>query len=1296
MKNYYLFLFLSLFFGNQIFAQNPSLVSDIAKAPADWIGSHPNYFTSAGDKIFFLADDGTSAGLEVWRTDGTQSGTQRLGDTNPYTTDQAWRVGPFPISAPVALGDEVFWVNQAPRNEPVHASIWKAGATGIAQKIYDYPNGTIGELTVSGSYLYFIFNNNQLIRIDGTGSEELIYDAGQDLIYELTAAGGRLYFGLRIVDAFSNTTQRVEIWRTVGNTAQFYKTAVADATGTTRWTYLSNFNNQIAYTLSDPYNRDTETTFFAEGFEPITEDRDPYGGRIYDPVVFKNRIYYLNPLANGHFQLKVQINDQTSVIQEFPEAAFNLHVLPSGNEMIIQTASEIWKSNGNAPGTKLLKSFDRGYEPTLFFPKGDEVIFSAWDKNIQSLWRTDGTVDGTEKILDFSSIETILDPVPGLPAAERGFLKDDIFYYSANGRKKGYELWKVDLNTPIDLPPPLPFDLPDLEVYSFNTFSELTGGTTVDLQYWIENTGDGISFGNHTLSIFLSEDKDFTADDLLLGEETVRQRIEAGWTEFASTSVTLPVDLEQDKTYRLFAVIDWHQYIEETNETNNLAFNIFRAITPNLPDLIPIPMIVPAEGVAGQQEVVVLRARNLGTLDADSSSVAVYLSQDRTWDASDILMGEKRIGALDLGELSTRFLGSLSIPNVPPGNYFTLSICDSKNEIIEADETNNLRALPFEVKDSTGVPDLTLTANNLPTSLQTGDSILAQIVVDNIGTGTSSPTLAEVFISTDSILDPATDTLFESQLIPALNRGDQHYHFIRKTAPNLPLGQYFFHVIIDRQGGVTETDETNNHFVFPFEIRNQPPLPDLIPTVTFFNPCNERGDTLTTNFGTKNIGSVKSPSSITRLYLSTDQVISNDDELLLIRFAPELDPGEEQDHSYSVRVPYFTPGQYYLILKSDFRREITESDEMNNTVIIPYEIKDGAPHPDLTVDFINTPSPLFPGDEVVFKIDNIGLDFARGCYAACFISNDEVLSNDDLYVDEVWFTHLNAGDSRTVTFPIDFPQTLTGNKFLILKIDEREVIIEEREDNNTNFTPVNLNPSLSGDIDLELSFDNLPVPNPAKWTIFSPKLTVTNTGTETATGIKIHFPRPTEVIYQGGNEATASQGTFKVYGSENWMVGSLAPNESATLEVNYFRLQDNAFSVYAQVIEADQNDADSTPDNGTCCIANEDDEADVSVAVAKPTFSRRGLGDDSNLDVFDIKASPNPFSSEFILEMISVEKTNSDLLVFDATGKLILKKAVDLTSGYNSISVDASHFSKGVFIVKIEGVGEERLVKITD
>jgi len=129
-------------------------------------------------------------------------------------------------------------------------------------------------------------------------------------------------------------------------------------------------------------------------------------------------------------------------------------------------------------------------------------------------------------------------------------------------------------------------------------------------------------------------------------------------------------------------------------------------------------------------------------------------------------------------------------------------------------------------------------------------------------------------------------------------------------------------------------------------------------------------------------------------------------------------------------------------------------------------------------------------------------------------------------------------------------------------------------------------------IDLELSF----AADPIEYSVFSNNLftlTLTNNGEEDATGIAVYAPFPSSSLSY--TSSTVSQGDYSVWTSI-WEVGDLASGESAVLDLSLFVLNvENDISLFAQVQAANEEDIDSTPDNNTTQIPEEDDEVIVTI-----------------------------------------------------------------------------------------------------
>lgn len=228
---------------------------------------------------------------------------------------------------------------------------------------------------------------------------------------------------------------------------------------------------------------------------------------------------------------------------------------------------------------------------------------------------------------------------------------------------------------------------------------------------------------------------------------------------------------------------------------------------------------------------------------------------------------------------------------------------------------------------------------------------------------------------------------------------------------------------------------------------------------------------------------------------------------------------------------------------------------------------------------------------------------------ALYLSTDNTLSSNDVHFATVLQNYNNVlntgalfgeGGNGCANFPANIPD---GSYRILAKLDPNNVLPEANENNNV-FDMIGISIQLGGggggQIDLSLVAQQLTA-SPAQWSNYPVKLTISNAGPQAATDVKVKFAKPTDVVYVGGNEFTASQGSFNPNGDQVWTVGSIPANGSATLTVNYFLLNAMAPVAYAQVSAANETDSDSQPNNGTPPTPVQDDEAATLGGGGGPT-----------------------------------------------------------------------------------------------
>jgi hypothetical protein len=103
-------------------------------------------------------------------------------------------------------------------------------------------------------------------------------------------------------------------------------------------------------------------------------------------------------------------------------------------------------------------------------------------------------------------------------------------------------------------------------------------------------------------------------------------------------------------------------------------------------------------------------ANAAGGLSAGASTTSFYLSANATWEATDVLLTGRAVGALVAGGSSSASTGATIPANTAPGAWFLLARADSGGAVPESDETNNVRATPIQVGSAPPPPAIAFVA----------------------------------------------------------------------------------------------------------------------------------------------------------------------------------------------------------------------------------------------------------------------------------------------------------------------------------------------------------------------------------------------------------------------------------------------------------------------------------------------------------------------------------------------------------------------------------------------------------
>ncbi len=145
---------------------------------------------------------------------------------------------------------------------------------------------------------------------------------------------------------------------------------------------------------------------------------------------------------------------------------------------------------------------------------------------------------------------------------------------------------------------------------------------------------------------------------------------------------------------------------------------------------------------------------------------------------------------------------------------------------------------------------------SLTTGLFSGQPATVDWVVKNIGnTATSSGWLDAVYLSTDSLLSNNDTLLGRVQNASYLNENESYRSNLTAQIPDGAQGTYYFIVVTDSNGQVTETGgENDNTKASPATSITLTPPPDLrVTTITHPREATE-GDSIKINWTVLNDG----------------------------------------------------------------------------------------------------------------------------------------------------------------------------------------------------------------------------------------------------------------------------------------------------------------------------------------------------------------------------------------------------------------------------------------------------------
>lgn len=438
----------------------PYLVQDINTRT---LRSDPVGFIGVNDIIYFAADDGIH-GSELWRTDGTATGTWLVKDLLP-----GWQ-GSSPEQIQADQQGNIYFLTRTPDSNS--RGLWKSNGTAAGTQ--ELIRGNMVWVTALNGHAFFSQFSLE------TGEELWITDgtvAGTKLLKDINPgpASSNASCGLRIkatLYCYANDgVHGHEWWRTDGtpqgtllvkdinpdNGADVLTNATerdgAQQTSSTAFrpiAILGDFFYFSAYTPATGWelwqsNGTAEGTALVKDLLPGPTSSSPESFVAAPHLVYftihrdtdLSEIWRTDGTAEGTYKLS---NGSAYEAAAVGDTLFFSGCCPAGD-------AELWLSDGTAAGTHLVKAITPGPQPSLpseLVTVGNKVYFFAQDEaHGTELWVSDGTADGTQLVKDL--LPGPASSAPAFGVTGYGLVAiEGLLYFRAIDSNAGYELWKSD------------------------------------------------------------------------------------------------------------------------------------------------------------------------------------------------------------------------------------------------------------------------------------------------------------------------------------------------------------------------------------------------------------------------------------------------------------------------------------------------------------------------------------------------------------------------------------------------------------------------------------------------------------------------------------------------------------------------------------------------------------------------------------------------------------------------------------------------------------------------------------
>lgn len=578
---------------------------------------------------------------------------------------------------------------------------------------------------------------------------------------------------------------------------------------------------------------------------------------------------------------------------------------------------------------------------------------------------------------------------------------------------------------------------PDLVVEDISLLTDtLKAGSTLNLSYTIRNTGPGKTSGTSWKDLICISDSPFGIQNKLMAQtKSKTMELLPDSSYLVNVQFVLPNNFAEG-AYFIYVLADsTNKVYEHTGEGNNILRSSPLWVEPFPPtDLLLSGLSCPDSVQSGFPATFQWSVTNLSS----SSSLAyfwydqLYFSADQNFDPSNDFLVEsfRHVGYLS-GNSNYSISRFLNVPNGLSGEYYLFAVTDIQNSNQDPHYSNNVR-IRSDVNGNpdpvyigyTAPSDLVVSDFNSATVLTKGQPFTVSWTVSNQGPGAAMPAAwtDKIYLSTNTILDANDPALGGLSRTNGLQPDSAYSLDHTLSLPYWANGNYVLFLVTDANKQVYEGgSEANN--IQSISIQVIVPDPGDLIVETVIPPVDmPAGKMAEVSWTIRNTGENPVSGKMSDIvYLSEDTIWDSDDRFFAA-YEGNISLGSNASiqRSLTGRLENVTPGEWYVLVKTNVIQSIHESDYSNNTSCADAPFRVSVPVLPLETwisDTLNNSQPVY------YQID-VPADLS-GETLRIRLEADSVFGNNEMYF------RYNEVPSRSV-FDYGFSNPGAGNQEILV------------------------------------------------------------------------------------------------------------------------------------------------------------------------------------------------------------------------------------------------------------------------